>query len=49
MARLHRISVEVFVMRAVALHMADGQVRLADPAVAAWVAANTDLAPERLG
>jgi hypothetical protein len=49
MARLHRISVEEFAMRALALHMADCQARLADPAFAAWVAANAGLPPERIG
>jgi hypothetical protein len=49
MARLHRIPLEEFVLRALALYMADCHARLADPAFAAWVAANAGLAPERIG
>jgi hypothetical protein len=49
MARLHRISLEEFAMRAIAQHMVDCQARLADPAFAAWVAANAGLPPERIG
>ena len=48
MARLHRITLEEFVLRALVQHMADCQARLADPAFVAWVAANTGLPPERL-
>lgn len=48
MARLHRISLNEFVLRALALHMADCQSRLADPSFTTWQAANIGLPPKRI-
>lgn len=48
MARLHRLPLEEFVLRALVQHMADCQARLADPSFAVWIAVNSDLPPERI-